>query len=319
MSENVETTGSTFSRGSRFAVLLATFNGATYLPEQLASLRAQTVGHVDVIASDDGSKDDTPAILAAEAAGWDAGNFEVLEGPRQGFAENFRSLILRAEPTADYYAFCDQDDVWDSDKLEVAASRLESCRAPAVYCGSTRTITESGRQIGTSPLMRREPSFRNALVQSIAGGNTMVLNGLAFRLMQQACKDVHFVSHDWWTYLIVSGAGGVVIYDPEPRISYRQHAANLVGSNTSISARSRRVVALLMKKYRHWHDVNIAALRAKQALLTAENNNVMEEFAMIRVAGNRVSAAFRCRRLGLYRQSWQGNIMLFLGAVLRRI
>ena len=305
----------------RVVVMLATFNGARHLAEQLASLRSQSVSRLDVVASDDGSTDATAAILAGEAARWEKGAFEVVAGPCEGFAENFRSLILRAGPGADFYAFCDQDDIWDDDKLMVAMSRLSQLPAStqALYCAATRTIAEDGRPIGMSPIMRRPPSFRNALVQSIAGGNTMVMNSAAFETMREACRDIRFVSHDWWAYIIVSGSGGTVVYDPVPKVSYRQHDRNLVGSNSSYVAKLRRVVRLLRNDFRGWNDKNVAALTKAKSMLKPESVAVLDGFAAARSLKGGLRRVKSIRRLGLYRQTWSADVMLFLGAFLGKL
>ena len=88
----------------------------------------------------------------------------------------------------DYFAFCDQDDLWDEDKLAEALDWLEKQPAdtPALYCTRTRTVDERGSEIGLSPLFRRRPSFRNAIVQSIAGANTMVMNKAAWLIVREA-------------------------------------------------------------------------------------------------------------------------------------
>src|SRR5665213_3252287 len=106
----------------RIAVLLGTFNGARFLDEQLESLAAQDVANVDIYASDDGSTDSTLAILER----WSTGVFEISGGPRKGFSENFRSLVLSAgeRADADFIAFCDQDDIWDTDKFTAAMAAL---------------------------------------------------------------------------------------------------------------------------------------------------------------------------------------------------
>jgi glycosyltransferase involved in cell wall biosynthesis len=215
----------------RTAILLATYNGETFLREQLETLRRQQTTWIDIWASDDGSSDRTREILEEARAGWRLGNFRIVEGPHRGFAENFRSLILNGDIVADYYAFCDQDDLWDSDKLSVAMDRLKELPAEeaGLYCSRTRTIDLDGRPKGYSPLFSRPPTFRNAIVQSIAGANTMVLNRSGWALLVEARRENSFVSHDWWTYLVVTGAGGAVHYSPQPRIGYRQHPENLVG------------------------------------------------------------------------------------------
>jgi hypothetical protein len=77
-------------------------------------------------------------------------------------------------------------------------------------------------------------------VQSIAGGNTMVFNPAAKALLE-AAGSLNVISHDWWLYILVMAAGGKVYYDPTPYIYYRQHPAALIGGNTSLSAKLKRM------------------------------------------------------------------------------
>ena len=116
------------------------------------------------------------------------------------------SLLSDADIVGDFFACCDQDDVWWPDKLERALQWLHTVpeHVPAVYFSRTRNVDASGNIIGCSPLFRRPPNFRNALVQSIGGGNTMVFNRAARELLV-AAGPVDVASHDWWTYLLVSG------------------------------------------------------------------------------------------------------------------
>src|SRR5690606_17695974 len=123
--------------------------------------------------------------------------------------------------------------------------RKQPSDGPALYCTRTRTVSEEGSTVGLSPLFAKPPGFRNALVQSIAGANTMVMNRSAWRLVREASRRTSFISHDWWCYLIVAGAGGVVRYSPVARIGYRQHAKNLVGENNSWRARMSRLSHLM--------------------------------------------------------------------------
>ena len=102
------------------AILLATYNGAPFIAEQLRSLVDQTAGPIDLIISDDGSTDGT--IDAVDAGGRRMA--AAAQRPRKGFHENFRHLILHAPLDDDFYAFCDQDDVWQKDKLATAIAAL---------------------------------------------------------------------------------------------------------------------------------------------------------------------------------------------------
>ncbi len=107
------------------AILLATYNGAAFIGEQLRSLVEQTAGPIDLIISDDGSTDGTIDAVDQAVGEWPL----LLNGPRKGFHENFRHLILHAPLDDDFYAFCDQDDVWQKEKLAAAIAALEALPA----------------------------------------------------------------------------------------------------------------------------------------------------------------------------------------------
>jgi glycosyltransferase involved in cell wall biosynthesis len=301
-------------------VLLATYNGERFLGEQLDTLRAQTVEALDVWASDDGSSDRTEAILDAAATSWNAGTFRRLRGPGTGFADNFRSLILNPDIIADHYAFCDQDDLWDADKLAVAGAWLETL-APGeagVYCSRTRIVDLDGRTKGLSPLFARAPSFRNAIVQSIAGANTMVLNRAAWRLLVEASRETSFISHDWWTYLVVTGAGGTVRYSAEPRIGYRQHADNLVGSNNGLSARIARYKFLLRGRFAGWMERNLDGLRRCDHLLTEDARGVLARLERVH-SGSLRTRLVNLVRSGAYRQSMPANLGLYFACLMGKL
>lgn len=304
----------------RTAILLATYNGVYFLDEQLSSLADQTMPRIDIWASDDGSTDGTVRILTDWAAHWPKGSFKVLAGPNKGFAENFRSLLTNDKIDADYYAYCDQDDIWDHDKLESAITWLASGDAvqPRVYCSRTRLVDPKGLAIGHSPLFGKPPSFRNALVQSIAGGNTMVLNRAARDLVAEASARRGFVSHDWWTYLVVSGAGGSVHYAAEPHLSYRQHEGNLIGENNSWRSRIKRLRMLMEGRFAAWSEQNISGLTACIDLLDDEAIGILKEFEAARSA-HVAARLFHLKRSGVYRQTLLGQLGLHFACLIRRI
>ncbi len=302
-----------------FSVLLATFNGERFLAQQLETLANQSVRRLDVFASDDGSMDRTASILDRCRAAWSAGSFQILDGPAKGFAENFRSLILQASASTEYVAFCDQDDLWDGDKLAVAANALAPYeKIPAVYFSRTRLINAEGQTVGHSPLFTRRPSFRNALVQSIGGGNSTVLNRRGYELVRESSRRTGFVSHDWWCYLIVTGAGGTAIYDPIPHVGYRQHGGNLVGHNTGFSRGVRRLSRLAHGTFSAWTSRNVAGLRQCRDLLSDEGRTILYDFSTLR-AKRSLTALRQLRHHGFYRQTAADNVALGVAAMLGRI
>ena len=303
-------------------VLLALHQGAAHLDAQLASLEAQEGGAPSVIVSDDGSTDAGPAI--ARRHDGERLRVRLTDGPRQGAAANFLHLLREAGPQAPHVSLCDQDDIWLPDKTARALRALGAVPpgVPAVHCGRTWICDRDGRVLRASVLHPRPPSFRNALVQSLAGGNTMTLNRAALDLVQAASTEAEaaggIVVHDWWIYQIVSGAGGRMIYDPAPLLLYRQHGANAIGENTTARALARRAAMVMGGRFRAWSEVNLRALGASRHRLTPEARETLDGFATMRRAPlPQRLAAFR--RLGLHRQTRVGDAALRAAVLLGRL
>ncbi len=301
------------------AVLLCTFNGGRFLADQLASitLPAGFSGHIYV--SDDGSSDNTLGLLSDYAGHHSGLPLTLRSGPAKGPCANFLSLLCAADVQGDYFALCDQDDQWDSDKLSraVTALRRVNTNVPALYCSRTRSLSSSGEVQGLSPLFSRPPAFANALVQNIAGGNTMVLNAGARQLLMQA-GPVDVVMHDWWAYLLVSGAGGNIIYDPRPSLGYRQHDTNVVGANRGLRARYRRYLKFLDGRHREWNARNLEALRRSEHLLTPHNRELLKQFEQVH-GGSLLQRIAARQKGGFYAQTMSGNIGLLAATLLKKI
>lgn len=306
---------------SQVAILLAVYNGGTYLREQLDSIAAQTHPDWHLIASDDGSCDDSREILADFARHHP---LTCLDGPGQGGAANFMSLIRRAADhvaPGHWLAFCDQDDVWLRDRLSrgIAALGAMDGTRPALYCSRT-WITDAALDNRRLSAPRPLPlCFRNALVQNVAPGNTILLNPAAADLVETAAEQAGtVVVHDWWIYQLVTGAGGQVVHDDTPTLLYRQHGVNQIGANDTGAAQLRRIWQLLRGSFRDWNETNIRALSRLERHLAPENRQVLRDFARMRqdALPARLTAL---RQLGLYRQSRASTLALWLSVVLKRI
>ncbi len=223
----------------RIAILLSTYNGARYLPEQLASFEQQSFAGWQLIWRDDGSHDDTIAIMRnfADRLGADRCREAACSGPHLGAAQSFLALLPEAAH-ADAVAFADQDDVWLPEKLARAASCLRYAGNSAyLYCARQYLVDEqlAGRRLSILPGAR--PGFPASLTQNIVHGNTMVMNRAAADLVARLPGPDGTV-HDWWSYIVVTACGGKVEIDPEPVVLYRQHKSNLIGSPPSTAARA---------------------------------------------------------------------------------
>jgi glycosyltransferase involved in cell wall biosynthesis len=302
------------------AILLCAYNGARFLSEQLGSIENQSHSDWKVWVSDDGSTDGTLALLEQYRLRWGENRLAVVSGPKKGFAANFLSLACRPEIDADYFSYSDQDDIWEKDKLRRAISMLSvfGNLAPTLYCGRTKLVDERGQFIGLSPLFMRQPDFRNALVQNVGGGNTMVFSRTARHILLDAGADIDVVAHDWWTYVAISGAGGQVIYDSEPTLLYRQHGQNLIGSNNGWLARFSRVRLLMHGQLRSWIDANISALQRIGARLSEPNRRVFDEFVSSR-QGGAARRLIGLKRSGVFRQTLMGNLGLITAAFFKKL
>lgn len=221
----------------RVTVILSTYNGEKYLAEQLDSILSQDDVDVTLLIRDDGSRDSTLSILQDFASRHE--NVQWIAGDNRGVAGSFLTALKQADSSSNYYAFCDQDDVWEPRKL---VNAVEALRAegdndlPMLYCSKLEIVDESLRHIGFTKRLFRDISFTNALFQNIVYGCTGVMNRPARDLVISTESVREILMHDWWCYLAVS-AFGRVIFDDRSAIKYRQHGNNQVGAYISILGR----------------------------------------------------------------------------------
>ncbi|MFK7699176.1 glycosyltransferase family 2 protein [Pseudomonas caspiana] len=299
---------------------MCTYNGARYLRDQLNSFSEQTCTRWTVFASDDASTDETLDILAEFQQKWGEDRLVLFKGPCEGFARNFISLVKNTEIKADFFAFSDQDDIWFADKLARSIDRLKHVpeNKPALYCSRTRLIDADKQVIGLSPLFSKPPTFQNALVQSLAGANTMLINRSARDLLLQLPEQSSPVSHDWLTYLIVSGCDGEIFYDAQPTLDYRQHDGNLIGAKTTGLDKLKRLRGMFSGRFAQWNDRNLDILNNMKSRLSEENQKVMTRFE----EGRKEKLFKRLIALnsaGVYRQTLRENLILLVAVLLGRI
>ncbi len=210
----------------KISVALCTYNGATFLPEQLSSIARQTRLPDEMIICDDGSTDQTISILKNFAS---TAPFPVhihVNPSNLGVPANFCKTISLC--TGELIAFSDQDDVWLPEKLARAEQFIQESDVPenTLYCSRHRYVDASLRSLGLSRIPRII-GFENAIVENIATGCSVVFgNQIRKRLLQAKPSDM--VMHDWWAYLVATTFGQVV-YDPMPTVLYRQHNDNVAG------------------------------------------------------------------------------------------
>lgn len=293
---------------ARVNVLLATFNGARFLREQLQSISAQTLPVSRVTVRDDGSTDDTVRLVQEWASG--RPGVALLQGAQLGVTKNFLTLLASPDENSDYFAFCDQDDVWLPHKIENAVGALEECGCdvPAMYFSRIELVDERLQHLGYSRAPRRT-GFGNALVENIAIGCSMLLNRRARDLICERLPE-KAVMHDWWCYVVVS-AFGRVVYDDRPGVRYRQHAGNVLGGASWAIEHFRRRLSRFLTLPR---GARLLGEQAEEFLgcfgeaLRPQYRTMLERFLCTR--GNIWARVSYGAAMDVWRQTWVDTALL---------
>lgn len=234
---------STAARLPHVRVLLATYNGAAWLDEQLHSIAHQEGVRVTLVASDDRSSDSTVALLQRWAS---TASLEVLPAAseRLGSAHrNFLRLIRDADPLdADFVALADQDDIWLPGKLLRGIECLNALGTQGYSSNVTAFWPDGSRRLIDKAQPQRALDH---LFESPGPGCTFVLPRDVF-LQLKAFVEERFDRlqsiwvHDWLIYAFVRSRGGRWHIDSQPLMRYRQHGRNEIGVNAGWRAAMNR-------------------------------------------------------------------------------
>lgn len=278
--------------GSTPVIIMSTYNGMRYVAAQIDSIRAQTVSDWRLIVRDDGSRDDTVAILSAYAARDQ--RIAIVRGANIGVIESFFELLAMVGPEAPYVVLSDQDDIWHPTKLAVHASILADgpsadADVPIMNYSALRLVDEAGAPLPGQYAGFSTPVFASLLVENKVPGCTMAINQCARRLIVENLPAFdRLVMHDWWITTVIS-AFGKIVASTDVLVDYRQHGANVVGIKTGMAGqmqRARRVmqgrggsrllsqISELMRVFEN--RLSITKRQAIDRLLTAGDGNGLQ-------------------------------------------
>ena len=233
-------------------ILMSTYNGEKYLEEQLDSLFKQTYSKIKVLIRDDGSKDNTVEIIKRYIKDY---NIKLIEGKNIGVIASYFELIKKSDSNCNYFVFCDQDDYWETPKVEKAIEKIKEKESKeevgVAYCSNLKLVDKNLKFIKYQYKKNLKPSFENAIVENIITGCTLVINK---KLRDKVLKDIdkinvnNILMHDWYIYIVASIVGEV-IYDKESYIKYRQHGNNVVGMEVTLLGKFKKHINNF-KKYK---------------------------------------------------------------------
>ena len=301
-------------------IAMASYNGARFIRAQLDSIARQSVTNWRLLVSDDGSTDQTRQIVTDFAAEHAPGQVRLIDGPRQGATRNFLYLTRQAD-LGGWLAYADQDDFWLPDRLQRGIAFLSGQTGAAIYAARTTICDENLEPISPAPAFPGPFTFRNALIQACLPGNTILANSAALGLLQAAvpaAEAAGIVSHDWWAYQLLSGAGASIRRDTAQVLLYRQHPENVMGRNDTARARLARFSMLFDGRFAEWLAQNQRALEPVAQLMLPENRALLSAFGQaIRASGPQALRA--TLRMRLYRQSRTGTAAILAAAGMGRL
>ncbi len=212
-------------------VLMSTYNGMAYIEEQIESILSQKNCDVHLLVRDDGSTDATLDILKSYEK---KGSLTLIsDNINLGPAKSFLKLLEMA-PDDGYYAFSDQDDCWNSDKLERALEMLtqaEENNMPLVYYSNSDVVDQNLNSTGKKVYSgKQKPTLERVLCGYGIQGCTMVLNkALRDIFLSVDMSKERIGMHDFFLCDLCMVCGGEILYDDFSTMKYRQHESNVVG------------------------------------------------------------------------------------------
>lgn len=307
---------------SQIYIILSTYNGEKFLEEQLISLKNQT-SSFELLVRDDGSSDRTLEILND----WkDKLSARILSGPNIGPVNSFNVLLQMIPEEAEYIFFCDQDDIWEYDKIEISVKMLKEQevllgkQTPMLFHSDLSVIDEHGNFISKSFWKFQNINFRfgmylNRLVmQNTVTGCSACMNISLLRLVKEIPQEAKM--HDWWVTLVACCYGRIISTEI-PLIRYRIHRNNVVGGREISFFRVIKTLALFISYIKKWKAENYSRVVQAQrfyeiyeATLPAPQKILLEKF-MISANSNFLFRKILQYRFWFYQHGWYRILISF--------
>ena len=298
-------------------VLLAAYNGAAWIGEQIESILQQE--HVDLrlLIRDDASSDPTVEIVRQFASFDSRVELQRSEIPSGSASQNFFSLIRDNDSAGfDYVALSDQDDIWNQGKIRRATKALRQSPSCSGYSSAVTAVWPDG----TSRLLPQEPNPTKAdfLFEGAGQGCTFVLTcALYSRLRsflvghQELTQGTHF--HDWAIYALARTWHLRWFFDPTPSLQYRQHENNDTGARMSLKG----ITSRFLKIRGGWYRQQLLRISALCHATAPDDVAFSQWYTLLcgpQSLGRRIEIARFCLHGGRRRKS--DNTILILSAIL---
>ena len=223
-------------------IIMAVYNGQEYIREQLESLKDQTYTEWRLVIRDDRSSDKTAEIVKKFSDEVEQEViFKVNEKP-SGSAKNNFALLINDAKESDYVMFCDQDDIWKKDKIEITFNKMKQAEErygrdfPLLVHGDVEVIDENGNINSDSIIemshINADSKLPQILIQNHVTGCTMMCNKKLIAGISEYASSEYIIMHDYLAALYASVFGKIEVIK-KPLLSYRQHSGNSVGAKNN--------------------------------------------------------------------------------------
>lgn len=276
---------------SNVLILQSVYNGERYLPTQLESIINQEKEKVSLYVRDDGSSDNSLKVIQEYAK-----RIPILfcKGQNIGPAKSFMQLIEMASGEYEYYAFADQDDYWQNNKLYVAISQLEKySEKPALYYSCTKRVGSNLEEI-EDPYKKNYHTerFPDVLILTEAPGCTMVFNKKLLKILKRYNPEIIFM-HDQWVLQVCAAVGGKIIYDEQSYILYRQHSDNVMAGLEKMNYNSFNLFKYRIQKFLDFtYKPSLAAAELKNGYFDLMDDNNKKLVQILSDAPNKIKNRF---------------------------
>ena len=261
----------------RVAVILSSYNGEKYLREQIDSILAQKGVEVELFIRDDGSCDNSVSILRDFSERYS--NVHVRESQNIGFRQSF-IRELKCHDGFDFYAFSDQDDYWENEKLSAACNMIldrSTQASPTVYYSNLFIADESLSKRRKTKLEERKQTLQSVTMRRSIAGCTMVMNHAMWaKIAEREISDQMLRrGHDSFVISLCYSLGGTVLCDERAFISYRQHHDNTSGGMLGPRQRIQKEWRALLTKRGQGAEIARAILCSWGDAIPAQSKEVL--------------------------------------------
>ena len=280
---------------STVAIIMATYNGEKYIREQLDSILNSTYQDFELFIYDDGSRDETMAILKGYEETYPTKLHVHQNRVNLGVTANFLQATLNT--TLDYIMFCDQDDVWKPDKIAKTLKRIRNLETqlgkdlPLAVFTDTLVVDKELNILNNSffcsnHLNPRKTDLPHILMENKLIGCTVMVNSALRKQLQAHRLPTQARFHDWWIAILASSMGKIGFLN-EGTLLYRQHGGNVVGGNGFLPYVKNRITALQKQKTALEQLYRQAAefLIIYEDELSEEKKKILQEFCNLEHEG----------------------------------